>query len=202
MRQGAIYKITCKTCESNHDVESCYIGESSRTLYDRGLEHLKAIQSLDTESPLVEHHLGAHREDEEPAFRMESLGFRSSALWRQAQEANEIAQHKAKRILNRRGEWGQNLPPKLSLEATEKVPFLKRKSPPPPTLETSPQGEPGQSLRPETTRQLHKKRKTEHISKSSQIPSDQSQNQATIDLTPSVNTTRHQIRPEEVHKRE
>ena len=97
-------------------------------MYDRVLEHSKAIQSLDMESPMVEHYLMEHSSDQEPAFSMEAIGFRSTPLWRQAGEASEIGKHSNKHVLNRRGEWGQNLPPKLSLEATEQVKFQKRKT--------------------------------------------------------------------------
>ena len=131
MRQGVIYKIQCSTCQETQK-ESIYIGESARTMFDGGLEHAKAIQNLDEESPMVEHFLLEHNSNQEPAFTMQAIGFRSTPLWRQAEEANEITKHSDKHILNRRGEWGQNLPPKLSLEATEQVKFQKRKTPPPP----------------------------------------------------------------------
>ena len=50
---------------------------------------------------------------------MEAIGFQSSPLWRQATEAIKIQNQQEKNVLNRRGEWGQNLPPKLSLEPEE-----------------------------------------------------------------------------------
>ena len=73
---------------------------------------------------------------------MEAIGFRSTPLWRQANEANEIGKHSSKNVLNRRREWDQNLPPKLSLEATEQVKFQKRKTPPPPLQRHSPRVSP------------------------------------------------------------
>ena len=56
MRQWALYRIECK--EANTTSE--YVGESARTLFNRGLEHWKALQSRNKESPLVEHEEKGH----------------------------------------------------------------------------------------------------------------------------------------------
>ena len=59
MRGGAVYSIWCLTCREEGK-QSVYVGETKRTMFDRGSEHLKAIQERDQESPLVEHHQGEH----------------------------------------------------------------------------------------------------------------------------------------------
>ena len=53
-RQGVVYLMTCMKCKEEGR-GAYYVGESARTPYDRGLEHLKAIRKGDMESPLVEH---------------------------------------------------------------------------------------------------------------------------------------------------
>ena len=64
-RQGALYKIECITCKEEVEAgdrrqETHYYGESARTLFDRGLEHLKALGRRDKESPLWDHHQEVH----------------------------------------------------------------------------------------------------------------------------------------------
>ena len=113
MRQGALYQIICQDCKLEGR-ESVYCGETGRTLYDRGAEHLQAHNRRDKESVMVEH------EDEEHGGNMVSWvmmpkGFPRGNLLRQALEAHMITTNGEKNLLNRRGEWGQNLPPKLTL---------------------------------------------------------------------------------------
>ena len=47
---------------------------------------------------------------------MEALEFPRGNLLRQAKEAHMISRNNHRGVLNRRGEWGQNLPPKFTLE--------------------------------------------------------------------------------------
>ena len=47
---------------------------------------------------------------------MTSMGYTSSALIRQSTEARYITDKCNVKLMNRKGEWGQNLPPKLTLE--------------------------------------------------------------------------------------
>ena len=85
------------------------------TPYDRGLEHLVALQNSNLESPLVEHQQEYHL-DEPPQFEFKVDGYQLRPLDRQVQEASNIEEFDGDLILNRDGEWGQNLPPKLCLE--------------------------------------------------------------------------------------
>ena len=66
-------------------------------------------------SPLVEHSLKAHG-DRIPSFRMKVVSYHKTNLMRQATEATRIQMMEGGNLLNRRGEWGQNLPPKLVIE--------------------------------------------------------------------------------------
>ena len=114
MRQNIVYRMTCVRCKED-DRTSCYIGESFRTSYDWGLEHLNAMRTGDTNSPLVEHNNLEHQ-GEEPRFSMEIIARCKSSLQRQVEEGDQILRHEKYNLLNRRGEWGQNLPPKLGVE--------------------------------------------------------------------------------------
>ena len=77
------------------------------------------------ESPLVEHRDKEHK-DQEVRFEMMVVKFPRSALMRQATEAHMIELNQGNNVLNRRGEWGQNLPPKLVLEDSNETKSGKR----------------------------------------------------------------------------
>ena len=127
MAQGANYTITCMICKEN-GLQVQYFGETSRTPFDRGLEHLSALGAKNPDSPLTEHmdedHIGAI-----PRFEMKVTGYQLRPIERQCEEASRIETFKGHKLLNRRGEWGQNLPPKLTLEGNLDSPDgPKRKS--------------------------------------------------------------------------
>ena len=89
-----------------------YLGDTARTCFDRGLEHLGALKSSNSESPLVEHcydqHDGVLQE-----FRMKVLNFPKTTMLRQCKEGHEIGKLEHGTYMNRKGEWGQNLPPQI-----------------------------------------------------------------------------------------
>ena len=109
-REGVVYLMTCQKCEEM-GTKVHYVGESARTAFDRGSEHLSALNKRNPESPLVEHNNECHKEDHS-MFKMEILAYPRSNLQRQAMEASKIMMMSASsKLLNRKGEWGQNLPP-------------------------------------------------------------------------------------------
>ena len=115
MRQGAIYLVECMACK-REEKGSYYVGETARTSYDRCLEHVKAMEAMDENSPLVEHALEQHQ-GATPEVMMKIISFEKSNLQRQAGEYQHMQVYAGKgTLLNRRGEWGQNLPPKLVFE--------------------------------------------------------------------------------------
>ena len=136
MQQGVVYQISCSLCKAEAK-KTYYYGESARTGYDRGLEHLAALGRMNPESPLVEHLLEAHPgvgveddEDTSAHFQMSIVSTHPKPLQRQCQEAHLIQTFREGQLMNRKGEWGQNLPPKLTLadEDLEKPgPIGKRK---------------------------------------------------------------------------
>ena len=114
-RQGVIYHMECLECREQGK-KTLYVGESSRSGYDRGVEHLRAVEADSEESPLVEHRNLKHQ-NKAVRFEMILKEFPRTTLQRQAGEAHHIELNMPKaEIINRRGEWGQNLPPKLVLE--------------------------------------------------------------------------------------
>ena len=62
MSQGVNYRVECNTCKSE-GVKTHYHGESSRTAFDRGEEHLQALRRRDVEHPLWKHFQEHHLEE-------------------------------------------------------------------------------------------------------------------------------------------
>ena len=57
--------------------------------------------------------------DHAPWFSMKLKSVHNQPLHRQCEEAHLIEGFSGFKIMNRKGEWGQNLPPKLSIEGTD-----------------------------------------------------------------------------------
>ena len=126
MTQCIVYEIDCKICQ-RAGLEVKYYGETARTSFDRGIEHLNALDKQNKESPLVEHQEEDHP-NVPPEFEMRVKSIHPRPLQRQTEEAFLIDSFKGHKILNRKGEWGPNLPPKLGLQDEEKYAPGKRKS--------------------------------------------------------------------------
>ena len=178
MRPGPVYEITCILCQEK-GVETRYFGESARTSYDRGLEHLSALENLNPESPLVEHHLEDHQ-GAQPKFHMKHKSFHNKPLHRQCEEAHLIEMYKGTKITNRKGEWGQNLSPKLVIEGTENQDKKRKWSRNPQhepeasevSVHESTQGNPPQQLK--ATQPPTKKQRTRQESIANDPPNDKS----------------------------
>ena len=85
--EGVSYSITCSSCLAAMK-KALYWGESGRSGFQRGCEHLSDVKNKNHKSPLVKHMWEVHREDEEePKFEMEVLKKHKTALRRQIAEA-------------------------------------------------------------------------------------------------------------------
>ena len=115
MRQGGVYRIKCMICLEGSK-ETQYIGESWRTLYDSGLEHLTAHRNRCQESVLVKYEFNCHQ-GEMVEWQKEVVSFQPRNLAREAMEAHLISNQDDKTtMINRKGELGRNLAPKLTLD--------------------------------------------------------------------------------------
>ena len=84
-----------------------YIGETSRSSYERGLEHLHKMATLNSQSMLLRHILVQHPggEMEKVEWGMKVIEFKKSAFERQIKEAVLIQQESMKHtILNSKSE--------------------------------------------------------------------------------------------------
>ena len=113
--------MTCRICTNEgREKQTVYIGESARTPFDRGAEHLKLMEREDKESPAVEHTMEMHP-GQETSFSMEVISLPKTTLPRQAMEGHHIRLNEGQNLINRCGEWGQNLPPKMIIEGQDQV---------------------------------------------------------------------------------
>ena len=114
-KQGITYRIDCVTCKAQGK-EVTYFGESARTAYDRGLDHLKAIERGDISNACAKHHMESHQ-GEPWDFKMSVIRCHKYPLQRQSHEGRLIEDFKGQEVMNQKGEWGCNLPPKLQTDS-------------------------------------------------------------------------------------
>ena len=87
-----VYSIECINCEEEKKVTTCYIGETSRSLYCRGAEHLDGFMGKKENNPMYKHAADAHDGDTNNIkFRMKILKKHFSAMQRQIHEGVAIA---------------------------------------------------------------------------------------------------------------
>ena len=119
-KKNVVYEDVCLTCK-DADKSSRYIGESSRTMYERGLEHVSDVKNLGTVSHIREHVLAEHpdqaqalRDAPHTLFSMQIICPARTALSRQIREAVEIGYNKTGGvILNNKEEFTRCLIPSL-----------------------------------------------------------------------------------------
>ena len=112
--QSITYQIDCITCQ-NKGKKVSYIGESGRTGFDRGLDHIKAISKGDTSNACAKHQVESHQ-GMPWNFSMKVLKTSKYPLERQTYEGRLVEDFQGDEILNQKGEWGCNLPPTLTTE--------------------------------------------------------------------------------------
>ena len=136
-KRNILYEIHCLTCE-NRELERIreicdedeerkkdmirnmktpkYIGETSRSGYERGYEHLNNLASLNSQSHMLRHMVMSHEDEDfgEVQWGMTIISFKRSAFERQLDEAVTIAREASKgEILNSKSEYNQCVLPRL-----------------------------------------------------------------------------------------
>ena len=93
-----------------------YIGETSRSLFERGREHWKAFHEKRENSHILKHHILHHGGEGEPKFHLRPLSFHKTALNRQLSEAVKIGRVGEDNLLNSKGEYNRSHIARLTLE--------------------------------------------------------------------------------------
>ena len=104
-RKNVGYIISCQKCKAE------YHGESSRTMFCRGGEHLRALHQQSQDSPLWAHCVTEHNGTIVP-FQMKASQFFMDPLTRQVEEAVRIFH--CKKTMNRKGEWKKIAVPRMT----------------------------------------------------------------------------------------
>ena len=118
-QEGVVYRIKCQECASR-GVCSEYLGESSRTGFLRGGEHLDGLKSRCPKSPLWKHCLEQH-DGQEVAFKMEIVRKHKSPLTRQIHESVAIENSSAKILMNSKSEYNGSKIPRIVVEVGDQV---------------------------------------------------------------------------------
>merc|ERR1712130_717996 len=134
---GIIYETWCLTCEKKEkekieemelDEEEKlrllrkvrlhkYVGETSRSLYERGLEHLRDLNELKQESHMLKHYFDHHPEEEleKMEFGAKIIKAARTAFNRQVGESVYIQENAANHaILNSKSEYNRCALPRLT----------------------------------------------------------------------------------------
>ena len=130
-KTSVVYENICQKCnkeaggkkELESVVEdSIYIGESSRSIYERSKEHWEDWRSRSSKSHILKHQELAHEGAEDPLFIMRTVRFFRTALSRQVGEAVRIMRRGgACSILNSKSEYDRCKIPRLVLEEEDEV---------------------------------------------------------------------------------
>ena len=126
-RTSVVYENICSECNEGagkkgslksmkEGAPSLYVGETSRSLFERTKEHWGAWESRSEKSHILKHQQMVHRE-QEPKFIMKAVKYYRSALTRQIGEAVRIRRRGgAGRILNSKAEYDRCRIPRLVVE--------------------------------------------------------------------------------------
>ena len=99
-----------------------YVGESSRSFYERGLEHERDLTEMKPQSHMLKHYFEQHSEEklEEMEFGGRIVRQCRSAFNRQIGESVEIQNNKNHFLLNSKSEYNRCALPRLSSKLGEK----------------------------------------------------------------------------------
>ena len=86
-----------------------YIGESSRSFWDRTREHIQALHSHNNNYAVAKHWTQEHGElKDPPRYKFEVLSTHQTAIQRQLSEGLAIEKEDPETLINGKGEYGTN----------------------------------------------------------------------------------------------
>ena len=116
---GVVYRIECKKCKEK-GILAEYWGETARTAYERGKEHLAGMKGKVEANSLWKHSI-IHHEGElaEEDLKMGVVEQHRSPLTRQVHEGVALETNGAYIILNSKAEWNSSGMPRIVIEHRE-----------------------------------------------------------------------------------
>ena len=99
-----------------------YIGETSRSIYERSWEHLHDFDNLSTKSHLLKHAVGMHQNEEFNTlkFGIRVIKYSKTSFERQIFESVEIQENRHHFLLNSRSEFNRCAVPRLMCKLGDK----------------------------------------------------------------------------------
>ena len=137
-KRNAVYETWCESCKVKDDAENevreangdklretriyKYIGETNRSTYERGSEHLNDMRTIKPSSHLLKHVLDKHEGEtlDEVDFRMKVVKFHKSSFERQVHESVLIQASKTHFLLNSKMEYNRCQIPRIAIKMGEK----------------------------------------------------------------------------------
>lgn len=123
-RRGLVYETSCLEClDKEGQARARYVGETSRSLAERYSEHVNDGEKGAKSSNMFKH-WQVHHGGKKTNFKVEVIGFFTSALERQVAESVRIDMCGAERILNSKSVFSRCMVPRLVAVDTVEEPTL------------------------------------------------------------------------------
>ena len=130
-RRSVLYENICKICNPGVMAAkeklsppltnpSIYVGETARSIMERGADHWKGYREQREDSHILKHHVLHHGGVGEPSFHLRAVGYYNTALSRQVAEAVRIAEWGEEVVLNSKSEFNRCQLGRLTLEKEQK----------------------------------------------------------------------------------
>ena len=135
-KRNVLYETWCQDCKDRDEKKAIedgrdpdnvplykYLGESARSSFEQGIEHLNDRRLMNTGSHMLKHLMENHREENHDRikFRMRVLKYHRSSYERQIHESVAIQNaRKHHHILNSRAEYNRCALPRLTLQMGER----------------------------------------------------------------------------------
>ena len=117
--ESSTYSVSCQECKGR-GVDSRYFGETSRTPYLRGQEHLAGLRRGEEDNALWKH-CCEHHQGERVKFSMKVGRKHRTPLTRQLEEAVAIETKKVDILLNSKSEFHGSRIPRVRIEVGDKI---------------------------------------------------------------------------------
>ena len=117
--ESVCYQLTCDRCKDDK-VTADYYGETARTAYMRGQDHLGGQKRNLEDNPLHKHDCNYHQ-GIKGTYSMRVLRTHKTPFTRQLQEATEIQMSKSNILLNSKSEYNGQRIPRVVIEVKDKV---------------------------------------------------------------------------------
>ena len=139
-RKSLVYENVCSTCnpgarakgeleDVDPNIPSIYVGETSRTVQERAMEHWRAAKGSkkEKEGSHMKKHMELFHGGGEPTFVMRVVQFHRTALSRQCGEAIRIMRRGgAGSVLNSKAEFNRCYIPRLKVEEQDKIEEMEK----------------------------------------------------------------------------